>query len=66
MCTFLVLASLSAAFKVSRRTNSTTPHHLLSQAADALNLRVTIQQRHRGHAERALANVDLFLDLARP
>ncbi|MER2266796.1 UvrD-helicase domain-containing protein [Methylobacterium oxalidis] len=48
------------------RANSTTPHELLSQAIDAMRLRSTLQQRHHGHAERALANVDLFLDLARP
>jgi ATP-dependent exoDNAse (exonuclease V) beta subunit len=51
---------------LAKQVNSTTPHHLLSQAVDSLNLRAIIQQRHRGHAERALANVDLFLDLARP
>src|SRR3954452_2503275 len=29
-------------------------------------VRPILQQRHHAHAERALANVDLFLDLARP
>jgi exodeoxyribonuclease-5 len=51
---------------LARSAASTTPHDLLSQAVDALHLRAILQQRHRGHAERALANVDLFLDLTRP
>src|SRR5215207_1113490 len=59
----LVLERLQA---LAKRANSTTPHDLLSQAVDALHLRPILQQRHHGHAERALANVDLFLDLARP
>src|SRR5215218_4584002 len=59
----LVLERLQA---LAKRANSTTPHDLLSRAVDVLHLRPILQQRHHGHAERALANVDLFLDLARP
>ena len=51
---------------LARRANSTTPHDLLSQAVDVLRIRPILVQRHRGHAERALANVDLYLELARP
>jgi exodeoxyribonuclease-5 len=51
---------------LAKRAHSSTPHDILSQAVDALHLRSILQQRHHGHAERALANVDLFLDLARP
>lgn len=47
-----------------RRTNSTTPHDLLSQAVDVLRVRPILLARHRGQAERALANVDLYLSLA--
>lgn len=47
-----------------RRSNSTTPHELLSQAVDVLRLRPILLDRHRGHAERALANVDLYLSLS--
>lgn len=47
-----------------RRTNSTTPHDLLSQAVDVMRLRPILLARHRGQAERALANVDLYLSLA--
>jgi ATP-dependent exoDNAse (exonuclease V) beta subunit len=48
-----------------RRANSTTPHALLSQAVDVLRVRPILLQRHRGQAERALANVDLYLSLTR-
>ncbi len=48
-----------------RRANSTTPHDLLSQAVDALRVRPILLQRHYRQAERALANVDLYLSLAR-
>lgn len=47
-----------------RRTNSTTPHDLLSQAVDVMRVRPLLLARHRGQAERALANVDLYLSLA--
>ena len=49
-----------------RRVNSTTPHELLSQAVDALRIRPILLQRHYGQAERALANVDLYLNFSRP
>ena len=49
-----------------RRVNATTPHDLLSQAVDVLRVRPILLQRHRGQAERALANVDLYLSLSRP
>jgi exodeoxyribonuclease-5 len=48
-----------------RRANSTTPHDLLSQAVDVLRVRPILLQRHRGQAERALANVDLYISLTR-
>ena len=48
-----------------RKVNSTTPHDLISQAIDALRIRPILLERHRGQAERALANVDLYLTLAR-
>ncbi len=43
----------------------TTPHDLLSQAIDLLRVRPILMQRHRGQAERVLANVDLFLSMSR-
>lgn len=57
-----VLESLQA---LRRLVNSTTPYDLLSQAVDLLRVRPILQQRHRGQAERALANVDLYLSFAR-
>ena len=48
-----------------RQVNATTPHALLSQAVDALRVRPILLRRHRGQAERALANVDLYLSLSR-
>lgn len=48
-----------------RRINTTTPHDLLSQAVDVLRVRPTLLQRHGGQADRALANVDLFLSFSR-
>jgi hypothetical protein len=48
-----------------RGANSTAPHDLLSQAVDLLRVRPVLVRRHRGQAERALSNVDLYLSLAR-
>ena len=48
-----------------RRVNATTPHALLSQVVDVLRVRSILLQRHGGRAERALANVDLYLSFSR-
>ena len=48
-----------------RQVNATTPHALLSQAVDVLRVRPILLQRHGGRAERALANVDLYLGFSR-
>ena len=48
-----------------RQANANTPHALLSQAVDVLRVRPILLQRHRGQAERALANVDLYLSFSR-
>ena len=50
---------------LQRRVNATTPHALLSQAVDVLRVRPILLRRHRGQAERALANVDLYLSFSR-
>ena len=47
------------------QVNATTPHNLLSQAFDALRVRPILLGRHGGQAERALANVDLYLNFSR-
>ena len=48
---------------LQRRANATTPHALLSEAVDVLRVRPILLQR--GQAERALANVDLYLGFSR-
>ena len=48
-----------------RQVNATTPHTLLSQAIDVLRVRPILLERHHGQAERAHANVDLYLSLSR-
>jgi len=48
-----------------RMAGSTTPHHLLSQAVDHLNLRPLLRQRH-ARPQRVLANLQAFLELSRP
>ena len=53
-----ILGKLQA---LRRRIHATTPHNLLSEAVDALRLRPILLERHGGQAERALANVDLYL-----
>ena len=50
---------------LQRRANATTPHALLSQAVDVLRVRPVLLRRLRGQAERALANVDLYLGFSR-
>lgn len=58
-----VLARLQG---LAKRGNATTPHDLLSQAVAEMRVRPTLLVRHQGQAERALANVDLYLTMARP
>ena len=50
---------------LGRRRNTTTPFELLSEAVDVLRVRPILLARHHGQAERALANVDLYLSLSR-
>ena len=47
-----------------RSSNGTTPHALLSQAVDQLRVRPVLTERHGAQADRALANVDLYLRFA--
>jgi exodeoxyribonuclease-5 len=50
---------------IARRARTTTPHLLLSDAIEVLSVRPQLRQRYRTGADRALANVDLFLEMAR-
>jgi ATP-dependent exoDNAse (exonuclease V) beta subunit len=57
-----VLETLQSLYK---RARSTTPYALLADAVAALNFRAQLRQRFRGGSERAIANVDFFLEMAR-
>ncbi|WP_035678816.1 UvrD-helicase domain-containing protein [Bradyrhizobium liaoningense] len=57
-----VLTKLSSLRKLVR---TTTPYALLADAVATLHVRAQIRQRFKAGAERAVANVDLFLDMAR-
>ena len=48
-----------------RIAQTVTPHALLSAAIDVFHIRALLQQRFNQQSARALANVDLFLELAR-
>jgi ATP-dependent exoDNAse (exonuclease V) beta subunit len=48
-----------------RRTRTTTPYALLADAMTMLHVRPHLRQRFKTGAERAVANVDLFLEFAR-
>jgi ATP-dependent exoDNAse (exonuclease V) beta subunit len=50
--------------ELTRHSHATTPHHLLSQAIDVMRVRHILRERHGREAERALANVDLYLGLS--
>lgn len=50
---------------LARRARSTTPFEILAAAVEELRVRPILKQRHLGGAERALANVDLYLEMAR-
>lgn len=52
--------------RLARRSNSTTPFELLSEAIDVLRVRPLLVARHPRASERALANLDLFLAMTRP
>lgn len=48
-----------------RLARSTTPHKVLAQAVDEMRVRPVLMQRSGRQAERALANVDLYLNFSR-
>jgi ATP-dependent exoDNAse (exonuclease V) beta subunit len=50
---------------LARKARQTTPYQLMAEAVEELNVRPTLRARYRGGAERALANVELFLEMAR-
>ena len=50
---------------LARKARTTTPYQLLAEVIEELNIRPILRARHRLAPERALANVELFLELAR-
>lgn len=50
---------------LARRVRATSPYALLSQAVDELRVRPLLLQRYSHGAERALANLDLYLEMSR-
>ena len=51
---------------LARKAQRTTPHQLMAEAVEELKIRPILKARYRRGAERALANVELVLEMARP
>jgi exodeoxyribonuclease-5 len=58
-CTLEVLQNLA------RKARQTTPYHLMAEAIEELSVRPILRARYRQSAERALANVEMVLEMAR-
>jgi ATP-dependent exoDNAse (exonuclease V) beta subunit len=50
---------------LARKARTTTPYQLLAEAIEELNIRPILRSRYRLAPERALANAELFLEMAR-
>jgi ATP-dependent exoDNAse (exonuclease V) beta subunit len=50
---------------LARKARTTTPYQILAEAIEELNIRPIIRARYRLTRERALANAELFLEMAR-
>lgn len=61
----LAQAVLRSLQSLGKRVRSTTPFSLLSDAISLLNVRSQLQYRFKAGADRALANVDVFLEYSR-
>jgi exodeoxyribonuclease-5 len=51
---------------LGRRAYQTSPFDILSGAVEELRVRAILAQRHPRYVERALANVERFLEMAKP
>jgi ATP-dependent exoDNAse (exonuclease V) beta subunit len=51
---------------LARRAYQTSPFDVLSAAVEQLHVRALLAQRHPRYVERALANVERFLEMAEP
>ena len=61
----LLRQTLEILQNLRRKRHYTTPYQIIAEAVEALNLRPILLARHRRGAERALANVELVLEMAR-
>ena len=50
---------------LARKARQTTPYHLMAEAIEELNARPILRARYRQSAERALANIEMVLEMAR-
>ena len=57
--------TLAVLQNLARKARRTIPYHLLAEAIDELHVRPILKARHPRGAERALANVELVLEMAR-
>lgn len=62
----LLRETLAILQALARQAHSTTPFVLLCQAVEELQVRPLLRRRQDRTAERALANLDQFLEAARP
>ena len=57
--------TLTVLQNLARKARRTTPYHLLAEAVEELHVRSILKARHPRGAERAFANVELVLEMAR-
>jgi ATP-dependent exoDNAse (exonuclease V) beta subunit len=57
--------TLTVLQNLARKARRATPYQLLAEAIEELNIRPVLKARHPRGAERALANVELVLEMAR-
>ena len=62
----LLCETLAILQGLARAASGTTPFVLLCQAVEEMQVRPLLRRRREGTAERALANIDQFLEAARP
>jgi ATP-dependent exoDNAse (exonuclease V) beta subunit len=65
ICHPILNHALGVLQNLARKARHTTPYQLIAEAVEELNVRPVLRARYRRGAERALANVELFLEMAR-
>lgn len=61
----LLKQALTVLQNLARKVRRTTPYQLMAEAVEELQVRPILKARHPRGAERALANVELVLEMAR-